>query len=65
MCLFVANSSYASLWLLRCGGEDGEVGAELAEFGDGGEAQGQALGVGADPHAQLKFVRLRVVGGYL
>jgi hypothetical protein len=39
MCLFVANA-LCLLSLLRGGGEDGEVGAELAEFGDAGKAEG-------------------------
>ncbi len=46
----------------RCG-EDGEVGAQRTELRCAGDPQRQAAFVVADPHAQLIFVRFRIVGG--
>src|SRR4051812_25827979 len=50
------------MWLLRGCREDGQVGAEWAEFGRARNAQWQTLAIVADPHSQLIFIGLGIVG---
>jgi hypothetical protein len=59
--LLCAFCAFSWLILLRGDGEDGEVGAQGAELGGAGDAQGKTTAIVADPHAELIFIRFRIV----